>query len=49
MGEAFPAPPVPAEADLRGFAFMPLDTERLLDSDMVALATAMQLNAGSPG
>jgi hypothetical protein len=29
-----PAPPVPAEADLRNFPFMPLDVQRLRDSDL---------------
>ncbi len=32
-------PLVPAEVDLRGMAFMPLDVARLLDSDLFALST----------
>ncbi|MNY08533.1 hypothetical protein D3C86_1413920 [compost metagenome] len=34
-----PAPLTPADCNLRGLPFMPLDTERLLDSDMMALST----------
>lgn len=33
-------PPVPAELDLRDFAFMPLDVIRLRDSDLIAVASA---------
>ncbi|WP_298016721.1 DUF1376 domain-containing protein [uncultured Castellaniella sp.] len=34
-----PDPLTPADCNLRGMPFMPLDTERLLDSDMMALST----------
>ncbi|MFT9442305.1 MAG: DUF1376 domain-containing protein [Acetobacter papayae] len=34
-----PAPLTPADSDLRGLPFMPLDTVRLLDSDLFALST----------
>lgn len=34
-----PEPLTPADCNLRGMPFMPLDTERLLDSDMMALST----------
>lgn len=34
-----PAPMTPPDCNLRGLPFMPLDTERLLDSDMMALST----------
>lgn len=36
MSEAMPAPLVPAEVDLRDFAFMPLDVQRLRDSDLAS-------------
>ncbi len=35
-----PKPLVPANVDLRDFAFMPLDVARLRDSDLAAVATA---------
>lgn len=35
----FPAPMTPPQSDLRGLPFMPLDTCRLLDSDLFALST----------
>lgn len=34
-----PEPLTPVDCNLRGMPFMPLDTERLLDSDMMALST----------
>jgi hypothetical protein len=37
MSTDLPAPIVPAEVDLRDFAFMPLDVVRLRDSDLAAL------------
>jgi hypothetical protein len=37
MNENLPDPMVPADADLRDFAFMPLDVARLRDSDLAAL------------
>ena len=37
MTEHMPAPPVPAEVDLRDFAFMPLDVLRLRDSDLACV------------
>lgn len=36
MTEHLPAPIVPADVDLRDFAFMPLDVVRLRDSDLAA-------------
>lgn len=42
---ALPDPMVPAEVDLRGFEFMPLDTTRLLDSDLFALSTGDEFKA----
>jgi hypothetical protein len=36
MNEEFPSPPIPADCDLRDFAFMPLDVVRLRDSDLAA-------------
>ncbi|MES2497106.1 MAG: DUF1376 domain-containing protein [Pseudomonadota bacterium] len=39
------APLTPADCDLRDFAFMPLDTVRLLDSDLFALATGDEFKA----
>ena len=38
-------PPVPPEADLRGFPFMPLDVERLAQSDLAAIATGDEFRA----
>lgn len=40
-----PEPLVPAEVDLRGLPWMPVDTVRLLDSDTFALATGDQFKA----
>lgn len=40
-----PQPLTPAECDLRGFDFMPLDTVRLLDSDLFALSTGEEFKA----
>ncbi|WMD23324.1 YdaU family protein [Achromobacter seleniivolatilans] len=37
--EQLPAPLTPPDCNLRGLPFMPLHTERLLDSDMMALST----------
>lgn len=44
MSEA-PAPLTPADCDLRGLAFMPLDVVRLTDSDLVALSTGDEFKA----
>lgn len=40
-----PAPPVPADLDLRDFPFMPLDVLRLRDSDLATLATGDEFKA----
>lgn len=40
-----PEPLVAADVDLRGMPWMPLDTQRLLDSDLFALATAEEFRA----
>lgn len=40
MTEQLPAPPVPAECDLRDFAFMPLEVRRLLTSETWLLGSA---------
>jgi hypothetical protein len=40
-----PAPLVPPDVDLRGLPFMPLDTVRLLDSDLFALSTGDEFKA----
>lgn len=37
--DQLPAPLTPPDCNLRGLPFMPLHTERLLDSDMMALST----------
>lgn len=37
--------PVPPECDLRGLPWMPIDTVRLLDSDLFALATGEEFKA----
>lgn len=42
---ALPAPMTPADCDLRGLAFMPIDVIRLLDSDLFALATGDEFKA----
>lgn len=39
MSEQIQFPPVPPECDLRGLPWMPVDTERLLNSDLWALST----------
>src|SRR5690242_8109893 len=39
MMNSLPAPLVPVECDLRDFAFMPLDVQRLRDSDLAGLET----------
>ncbi|PZQ54174.1 MAG: hypothetical protein DI555_14020 [Novosphingobium pentaromativorans] len=41
-----PDPFTPPDCDLRGMPFMPLDTNRLLDSDFMALATAEEFRWG---
>jgi hypothetical protein len=46
MNEGLPEPLTPLDCDLRGLAFMPLDTARLLDSDFIALATPDEFRAG---
>jgi len=40
-----PEPLVPPEVDLTGFRFMPLDTVRLLDSDLFAISTGDEFKA----
>ena len=40
-----PTPLVPADADLRGLPFMPLDVVRLTNSDLVALSTGEEFKA----
>jgi uncharacterized protein YdaU (DUF1376 family) len=40
-----PEPLTPADCDLRGLEFMPLDTVRLLDSDLFALSTGEEFKA----
>jgi hypothetical protein len=40
-----PEPMTPAECDLRGLSFMPLDVVRLLDSDLFALSTGDEFKA----
>jgi hypothetical protein len=40
-----PEPLVPAEVDLVGMAFMPLDVARVLDSDLFALSTGEEFKA----
>lgn len=42
-----PAPLGPAEVDLRGMPFMPLDVVRLLDSDLFALSTGEEFKAAA--
>ncbi|MEO0035375.1 MAG: hypothetical protein RLZZ501_1398 [Pseudomonadota bacterium] len=41
-----PSPPVPADCDLRDFAFMPMDVVRLRDSDFACRATDAAFRAG---
>lgn len=43
--EAAPPPMTPPDCDLRGLPFMPLDTIRLLDSDLFALSTGDEFKA----
>jgi hypothetical protein len=45
MDDPLPAPLVPADVDLRDFPYMPLDVERLINSDLTALATGEQFKA----
>ena len=40
-----PEPLVPAECDLRGLPWMPIDTVRLIDSDLIALSTGDEFKA----
>lgn len=40
MSSDLPEPPVPADADLRDFVYMPLDVVRLRDSDLAGLEDA---------
>ncbi|MBU0821867.1 MAG: YdaU family protein [Gammaproteobacteria bacterium] len=40
-----PDPPIPADVDLRGMAFMPLDVNRLRDSDLAIEATGEEFRA----
>lgn len=40
-----PAPPVPAECDLRAFPYIPLDVIRLRDSELVSSATGEEFRA----
>ncbi len=40
-----PAPLTPPDCDLRGLPFMPLDTARLLDSDLFAISTGDEFKA----
>ena len=44
-----PAPLVPSDLDLGGFQFMPLDTLRLRDSDLSAIATGEGFRASVLG
>jgi hypothetical protein len=43
--DALPAPLVPADCDLRGMPFMPVDIIRLLDSDLFAISTGDEFKA----
>lgn len=45
MAETLPAPLVPAEVNLRGMPWMPVETVRLLDSDLFALSTGDEFKA----
>lgn len=38
-------PLVPADCDIRGFPFMPLETQRLISSDLVAISTGDEFKA----
>jgi hypothetical protein len=44
--QGLPEPLVPAEVDLRGMRFMPLDVMRLLDSDFFAISNGAEFKAG---
>ncbi|WP_198374043.1 DUF1376 domain-containing protein [Neoroseomonas rubea] len=46
MHSELPAPPVPADADLRGLPCVLLDVARLFDSDFYALSTGDEFKAG---
>ena len=43
--KTLPAPPVPEDCDLRGFGFMPLDVQRLRDSELAVSATGDEFRA----
>ena len=43
--QQLPSPPVPPDCDLRGLPWMPVDTVRLLDSDLFALASGDEFKA----
>lgn len=45
IDQNLPAPLVPADVDLRGMPFMPLDVVRLLDSDLFAVSTGDEFKA----
>lgn len=45
MTDQFPPPPVPADCDLTGFHFMPLDCIRLVQSDLAAIASGDEFKA----
>ncbi|APH54882.1 putative cytosolic protein [Granulibacter bethesdensis] len=45
LSSPLPPPLTPPESDLRGLPFMPLDVERLADSDMVALSSGDEFKA----
>lgn len=45
MNDSVQIPPVPPDCDLRGLPWMPIDTVRLLDSDLFALATGDEFKA----
>ena len=45
MNAELPEPLVPAEVDLRGLPFMPLDVVRLMDSDLFALSNGEEFKA----
>lgn len=43
--DALPEPLTPADCDLRGYEFMPLDVVRLIDSDLFALSSGDEFKA----
>lgn len=45
MNDELPETPVPPDCDLRGMLFMPLDVQRLLDSDLFITATGDEFKA----